>query len=287
MYGLITPAYNEEKYIDKTINAVLHQTVKPVRWVIISDGSTDGTDEIIKRYSDRSDLIHYLRLDRVNASTNFASKVHAFNKGYEKLLEIDCLYVGNVDADVSFAPDFFEIMLRKFENNARLGIAGGFIFEEKHGQMKSVPGNDLRLVSGQVQLFRKECYESIGGYLPISVGGEDTVANIMARMNGWDVCAFQDLKIFHGKIGSSARGGVKESFRDGAKDYAIGSHPFFQIAKSLYRIRQKPYFVAALIRTIGYFSQYCTRKQRLVDDEIVKYIRKEQFRRMISLLCRR
>jgi poly-beta-1,6-N-acetyl-D-glucosamine synthase len=284
MYALITPALNEEKHIEKTLKAVLSQTILPVKWVIISDGSTDRTDEIVKHYSDAHEFIQYLRLDRDKASTDFASKVHAFNKGYEKLKGMDYLYVGNVDADVSFDRGFFEDMLKEFENNARLGIAGGYIFEEDQGQLKSVPGNDIRLVSGQVQLFRKECYESIGGYLPISVGGEDTVANIMARMNGWDVSAFPNLKIIHSKIGSVARGFVKESFRDGAKDYAIGSHPFFQILKSLKRMRQKPYILAAIIRTIGYFWQYGRRQERPVNNEFIKCIRREQFRRLQALL---
>lgn len=171
MYVLITPALNEEKHIDKTIKAVLGQTILPAKWVIISDGSTDRTDEIVEHYSNKHEFIYYLRLDRDKASTDFASKVNAFNKGYEKLKGIDYLYVGNVDADVSFDSGFFEDMLKEFKNNAKLGIAGGFIFEEDKGQLKSVHGNDIRLVSGQVQLFRRECYESIGGYQPITVGG--------------------------------------------------------------------------------------------------------------------
>ena len=286
VYVVITPAYNEGKYISKTIESVLAQTILPAKWVIISDGSTDNTDDIVKLYADKNQLIQFVRLEKSENKGNFASKVFAFNRGYQILKEISYSYICNMDADVSFDAHYFEDIMQEFRRNPRLGIAGGRIFEETGSGIRTLSFEDLRYVSGRIQLFRRECYDDIGGYRSVAQGGEDTIAAVMARMHGWQCTIYPHLKILHHKTGASARGFLKESFRDGAKDYHLGSHPVFQCFKSLNRIRQRPYFFGAVVRLSGFLWQYLSRQERPVNAEFVKFFRSEQREKMKLLLQR-
>jgi glycosyltransferase involved in cell wall biosynthesis len=284
MYALITPAYNEEKYITNTIESVLAQTLLPVKWVIVSDGSTDHTDEIITQYAENHDFIHYLRLEKNKSAGNFAAKVFAFNAGYELMTGIPYAFIGNMDGDVSFDAHYFERILQEFHHNPGLGIAGGRIFEETDGRLQTLSFDDMHYVSGRIQLFRRECYEVIGGYRPVPAGGEDTIAVVMARMHGWECTIYPHLQIVHHKKSTSARGFLRESFRDGAKDYSLGSHPAFQVLKSVNRIRQKPYLLASLVRMLGFLWQYLSKQERLVSKEFVKVFRLEQGKKVKSML---
>ena len=128
-YVLITPAHNEEDFIEKTILSVISQTVLPKKWAIVSDGSTDGTDDIIKRYAKQHDWIEFVRLPQ-HTDRQFAAKVHAFNAGYEKIKHSEYAIIGNLDADISFEKDYIEFLLSKFDENGKLGVAGTPFVEE-------------------------------------------------------------------------------------------------------------------------------------------------------------
>ncbi|HJV66426.1 MAG TPA: glycosyltransferase family A protein [Geomonas sp.] len=282
MYALITPAYNEGKYLEQTIRSVLAQTVLPLRWVIVSDGSTDDTDQIASRYASEHDFIVYLRLERDKSGGNFASKVFAFNSGRDLLEGLPYSFIGNVDADVTVEPRYFECILEEFRRNPVLGVASGQIYEMTNGRLHPLGFDDSHYISGRAQLFRRQCFEAIGGYLPVSTGGEDTIATVMARMRGWECRTCQGLMVLHHKKSARARGFWKESFRDGAKDYGLGSHPVFQLAKSLNRLRQRPYVVAALVRGTGYLWQYCKPVRRIVDEDFIRFFRSEQWDKLKS-----
>jgi GT2 family glycosyltransferase len=280
IYVLITAARNEEAHIEKAIKSILCQTLLPMKWVIVSDASKDRTDEIVKRYAGEYKFLQLLRLDRKDYSADFASKVHAIRKGYEELKDLKYNFIGNLDADVSIETDYYENILRKFEENQKLGTASGFVYEENHGQFKSRPYNKVRDVSGAAQVFRCKCYEEIGGYTPVPAGGEDTIAAINARMKGWEVRAFPEFKVYHHKRGVDTRGVLRERFRDGAIGFSIGSHPLFEIMKSLRRIGQRPFLVSSLVRLFGFFSQYCLRKDRVVSEEFIEFLREDQFKKI-------
>src|SRR6266576_4075738 len=120
---LITPARNEVAYIENTLRSVVAQTARPVRWVIVSDGSTDGTDEVVREYAARHDWIEVVRRPE-RTERHFAGKVDAFNAGYSKLRDLEYEVIGNLDADVSFDEDYLASLLRRFVENPRLGVAG-------------------------------------------------------------------------------------------------------------------------------------------------------------------
>src|SRR5450432_3698348 len=111
-YVLITPARNEADYIELTLQSMVAQTVLPLKWVIVSDGSTDGTDDIVRRYMPDNPWIELLRMPE-RQERHFAGKAHAFNAGYDRVKDLDFDIVGNLDADVSFEPAHFEFLIGK------------------------------------------------------------------------------------------------------------------------------------------------------------------------------
>ena len=219
-YVLITSAYNEEIFLPSTIEAVLRQKVVPKEWVIVSDGSTDRTDAIIKKFTARHSFMKYLRIEKRNRKVGFASKVHAINEAVRSIDESSYEFLGNLDADITFESDeYFHVLMDRFHTDPKLGISGGSVFELTRGEFKGRTSNRLDSVAGGIQFFRRKCFEEIGGLHPIDVGGEDWIAEISARAKGWKVIAEPDLIVYHHKKGSELRGGIREGIRQGKMDY--------------------------------------------------------------------
>ncbi|MGH7495305.1 MAG: glycosyltransferase [bacterium] len=194
-YALITPARNEEAFIERTVKAVVSQTVLPQIWVIVNDGSSDRTAEIAGHYASQYDFIRLIHISR-NGERDFGAKAFAFQYGYDYLRGTSCAFVGNLDADVEFETTYFERLLQAFDNDPRLGLAGGIIFEYD-GREFIRQNTGLSSVAGAVQLFRRRCYEEIGGYVPLELGGIDTVVEVLARKHGWKVQTFPELRVMH------------------------------------------------------------------------------------------
>lgn len=279
-YVLITAAYNEGAHIGATIEAVLAQSVPPQKWVIVSDGSTDNTDAIIRQYSERGNFIQYLRRKKTGTSASFGSKVCAIQAGYKALSGTPYRFVGILDADITFGRDYYERVITKLREEVRLGIAGGYIYERRGQRFRSRPSNTRTSVAGAIQLFRKECYEAIGGHVPLPYGGEDWMCEILARKNGWAVAAFPDIAAYHHKPSEAKRGALKDAIRQGRMDYAVGSHPLFEIVKCIRRVQERPFFLRALFRLFGFAWSAIKREQVVASAEIVDYLRTEQKKRL-------
>jgi glycosyltransferase involved in cell wall biosynthesis len=281
-YVLITPAHNEEAFIEKTIESVIHQTVPPVRWVIVDDGSADGTAAIVKQYLNRYTWIELvqkpLRRDR-----SFAGKVGAFNAGYERVKALQWEVIGNLDGDVSFDPDYFEFLAIKFGADARLGVAGT-IFREDGFSSEKDSFQGFRHVSGQCQLFRRECWEEIGGYKPHRAGGIDWMAVTTARMMGWTTESFREKSFFHHRrLGTAGRGIHSSMFAYGQKDYSFGGHPIWELFRIAYRSRKRPYVTGGLALGLGYCWALIRRAPRPVSRELMIFHRKEQLAKLKAL----
>jgi len=281
-YVLMTAAYNEEAHIEKTLQSVLAQTLLPQRWVIVSDNSNDGTDEIIKRYAKRYDFIRFLRVTRLPGHS-FVSKVEALHSGAKFLDDVSYEYIGNIDADISVEATYFADLIGQFEQHSALGVTGGFVYEDIEGQFASRKINDIRNVAHAAQLVRRACYEAIGGYKVLKYGGEDWHAQTCARMGGWDVQAIPSLHIFHHRRTGAADRPYRDRFRLGRLDYSFGSDPMFEIAKCLKRLREAPYVLGAMTRLAGFVWGYISREQKAVSDDFVAFLRKEQRSRVKSL----
>ncbi len=282
-YVLITAARNEEDYIETTIRAVLSQTVLPAKWVIVSDGSTDRTEEIVNKYASRHSFIELLRLAR-EGRHHFGSKVKAIIAGCEQLKKIDYAFIGNLDADVSFDSEYYEKILAYFQENPGLGIAGGIILELVNSRYvrQNLSRNS---VAGAIQMFRRKCFERIGGYIPLELGGEDAVMEVLARKYCWKVQTFPELKVFHHRRVATGknRNILAAKFREGRRDYLLGYHPLFYAAMCIYRAIDRPYLLGGVLRMCGYCWSILRREKRSVAVDFVKYLRREQMSRLQSL----
>jgi glycosyltransferase involved in cell wall biosynthesis len=283
-YVLITAARNEEKYIENTIKAIIAQTERPVKWIIVSDGSTDRTDEIVMRYVAQYNFITLvIKTANINGQVDFSSKVQAIMMGYKMLARIDYSFVGILDGDVTFDSCYYEMVLNKFAQNSKLGIAGGIILDQYDDHCIRRSPSNSNYVSGCIQLFRRKCYEAVGGLFPIKEGGEDTIAVITAQMKGWEVEAFEKFKVFHHKHSKVVRDRLKEAFRAGRMFYALGSHPLFEVLKSIKSITAEPYLLFAMTRMCGYLIPYFKRQRRPVTEEFIQFLRKKQYAQLKAI----
>jgi glycosyltransferase involved in cell wall biosynthesis len=281
-YVLITPARNEQDFIEATIKSVIGQSVLPREWIIVSDSSTDRTDEIVQDYSDRYPFLRLLRNEN-GRIRNFSAKVAAFRAGARALRTQDYEFIGNLDADVSFQVDYFEHLLRAFFRQAKLGVAGGLILEKIDSQFCAQDVN-ANSVAGAVQMFRRTCFEQIGGYPSIVSGGVDAGAEIMARMHGWQVETFPELQVFHHRrVATGAKNIFRTRFRQGKNHYLLGYHPLFQMLNSMYHLTEKPYLLGALVGFGGYVWGGVRRPEKALPPHVIDFLRCEQLQRIKSL----
>ena len=282
-YVLITPACNEERFIEQTITSMIHQTVLPVKWVIVDDGSTDGTAEIVIRYLGSNPWMEMIQMPQ-RRDRSFAGKAYAFEAAYERIKDLQYELIGNLDADVSFDKNYFAFLVGKFSEDPTLGVAGT-IFKEEGYSSESDSFEGHRHVSGQCQLFRKRCWEDIGGYTPHRAGGIDWIAVTTARMKGWKTESFREKWFFHHRhLGTAERGVIASLFSYGEKDYYLGGHPVWELFRVAYRIIKKPYIVGGLALGMGYCSALLRRTPRPVSQELITFHRKEQMLKLRAIL---
>lgn len=282
-YVLVTAARNEEAHIELTIKSVLSQTQKPRKWAIVSDESTDRTDDIVKEYSRAHNWIDLVRFSQ-KGGRNFARKAHCFRAGYEEVRGIPFDIVGNLDGDVSFGDDYMEYLLGEFAANPGLGVAGTPYIE---GSMHSFRDSyvDVRHVHGQIQFFRKACFDEIGGYTPIPVGGIDWVAVTAARMKGWETRSFQDRTFTHHRaMGSAGITARQAQYRIGRKDYFMGNHPVWELFRAGFQMTRRPYVVHGLYLLSGYLACCLKGERSPIPRELVTFHRREQMARLRELI---
>lgn len=282
-YILITPARNEEAFIEKTIASMIHQTVLPVKWVIVDDGSTDKTPQIVKHYLPQHPWIEMVQMPQ-RRDRSFAAKVQAFNAGFERTRGLGYEIIGNLDADISFDTDHFEFLGRKFSEDPNLGVAGTVFREERYSsETDSFEGHTH--VSGQCQLFRRQCWEAIGGYVPHRAGGIDWMAVTTARMLGWKTQSFREKSFFHYRhMGTAERSLLASLFSYGEKDYYLGGHPIWEVFRVAYRATKQPYIVGGMSLGMGYCWAILRRTPRPVSRELMAFHRDEQMTKLKAIL---
>ena len=280
-YILITPAKNEEKYLKKTIESVISQTILPEKWIIVDDGSSDNTSNIVIEYKQLCNFIELLKIENINIKTrNFASKVFAFNYGYNYIKELQYDFIGNLDADISFNKYYYENIIKCLINDDQLGIAGGRFYDIVNEKMIKI-NVSCDSVRGAVQFFKKQCFLDINGYTPLMRGGIDTLAEVKARMNGWTVKSFTDLVVFHHRrTGGQDQNIFKSYINRGKQDYSLGYHPLFETIRCIIRIKERPLLLGSGCILIGYFSSMFRKEKNLVDKEIIHFLRTEQLKKL-------
>lgn len=283
-YVIVTPARNEAAFIERTIQSVVAQTIRPLKWVIVSDGSTDGTDEIVKNYLAEHDWIEMIRMPE-RKERHFAGKVLAFNAGFERVKNLDYEFIASLDADITFDSEYFAFLLGKFAVNPMLGLVGTPFREGNESYDYRFVS--IEHVSGACQLFRRQCFAQIGGYVPVEGGGVDHVAVIKTRFNGWKTRTFTEKVCEHHRTqGSAIHGTWKTKFRVGALDYALGGHPLWETCRAFYQMSKRPWIIGGCLIFAGYFWSFVCRRKRPVSDDLVRFRRREQMARLANFLKR-
>jgi glycosyltransferase involved in cell wall biosynthesis len=254
----------------------------PLRWIIVSDGSTDGTDEIVLGYAADYPWIELLRMPE-RRERHFAGKVLAFNAGYKSTEDLDYEVLVNLDADVTFDSEYFAYLLQKLSEDTRLGLVGTRF--EDPAISYDYRFVSIEHVSGACQVFRRQCFEQIGGYVLAKGGAIDRIANITCRMKSWKTRTFLGRYYKHHRAEGGAQAGrLRASFRDGAKDYAVGTHPVWMLFRVSYQMTKYPYIFGALALSLGYLWSYICRRDRPVSRELVNFNREEQMRRLRAMM---
>jgi poly-beta-1,6-N-acetyl-D-glucosamine synthase len=279
-YVIITPARDEEAYIEKTIRSVVQQTVRPAQWIIVDDGSHDQTGAIIDRYAASYSWIRAVHCSNRGFRQAGGGVINAFYEGFDQIEPQDWDFIVKLDADLTFALDYFERCFAEFTKDASLGIGGGSIYHQEDGALKLEP-NPRFHVRGATKIYKRECWEKLGGLLRSP--GWDTVDEVKANMLGWTTRSFTHLQVLHHRFTGAADGAWRDSVKNGRANYIAGYHPLFMLLKCLRRLAARPYLVGAMGLFWGFLSSYGRRGTRIEDPELIHYTRTQQMRRVLFL----
>lgn len=284
---LITPARNEAALIGATLRSVIAQTVRPQRWIIVSDGSTDSTDEIVATQARDHGWIELLRMPE-HRDRQFAAKARCFNAGYARLRGDDYDFVGNLDADITFEPDYLAFLLKQFVAQPDLGVAGTPFVDDhqqlgRHSYAHEHAQKDH--VSGACQIFRRACFEAVGGYVPVPGGAIDWIAVTTARMKGWRTRTFTEKVCFHHRaLGTGNHHPLIVPFHYGRKAYSVGGHPAWALLRGAHQMRSRPWIIRGVMFHLGYFWAMLRRAPLVVSNELMAFHRAEQMNRLRGIL---
>jgi len=288
MYVLITAAKNEAKYIGQTIESVIRQTIKPIQWVIVDDGSSDSTAEIVRNHKVSHPWISLLV--RRGGLRSFGSQADSLNFGWnaiKKEISSNSLffeYVGLLDADITLPAYYYERVMEQLCISNKLGLAGGWVYEPSSGGFKARANNSEHSVPGAIQFFRRFVFEKIGDFMPTKYGGLDWVASIEVERLGYQCRAFKELPVFHHKPSvHDFFSGVKHSLRQGRMDASLGCLFLYHLARDLKRLSTTPFVISAIIRLAGYLYERVGGECVLLPDTLL-FFRQKQRERLLSAL---
>lgn len=279
-YVIVTPVRDEEEHIEGTIQAVAEQTVRPRQWVIVDDGSTDSTGQILDRYAKQFAWIRVLHRTNRGFRKSGAGVVEAFYEGYGAMQAGDWDFLVKLDGDLSFEREYFEKCFEHFRSDPKLGIGGGEIYYDHAGSLK-LEANPRFHVRGATKIYRKACWEAIGGLR--EVPGWDTIDEIKANMQGWTSYSFRDLQLMHHRPTGQADGLWSNRVKHGLACYASGYHPLFVAASCVLRLRQKPYVLGSAGILWGYVKGRFTNLREKRDKQLTSYVHHQQLRRLCGM----
>jgi len=283
-YVVVSPVRNEAEFIEKTIRSMIQQTIKPMEWVIVNDGSSDETAEIVARYAKEHPWIKLVNREDRGTRQRGKGVVETFYKGHETLtLPYD--FIVKLDGDLSFGPTYFESLGRRFASNPKLGIGGGGVYEKLDGQNWVLEDPSRGHVRGPTKVYRRACFEAIGGLVPAL--GWDGVDEWKALTLGWEVQSFPELKVFHYRITGAATGSLKSRIEQGDGAYYMGYHPLFLIARGVQYIFMRPCLIGGIAMIIAYFTAGLRGRERLPDPAVIRYVRRTQLKKLLGLWAKK
>ncbi len=282
-YLLITPCRNEEDYLQITIDSIGAQTVLPACWVIVDDGSTDRTPEILKAACEEYPFIKVVkRADRGERAVG-PGVIQAFYAGYESVDVSQFVYICKMDADLKLPPRYFERLMEEMEKDKRLGgVSGKMFLRDDTGVLHHERRGDDH-AAGPTKFYRRSCFEEIGGF--VRMVGWDGIDGHMCRLKGWVARSIMDdeLKVEHlRQMGSSDKGVLSGRVRGGQGKWRLGSSPWYLLATAVYRAFDKPYIIGACAMVYGYFYAMFAGIERYNDPVYLKHLRRYEWAVLIK-----
>jgi biofilm PGA synthesis N-glycosyltransferase PgaC len=278
-YVVITPVRNEGRFIGHTIRSMEQQTIGPQQWILVDDGSTDNTFEILSAASQVHGWITVVKRPDRGFRKSGGGVVEAFYDGYAKIAQNTWDFVVKLDGDLTFEPNYFERCLGEFSADPRLGIASGTIVVHQGGQVRVDSPNDPPFhVRGAAKMYRRACWDQISPLM--QAPGWDTIDEVKANMHGWATRTFPDVHLVQRRDTGASDGHWRNWYKNGVANYVTGYHPVFMLAKCVQRAFRRPPS-AALALLAGFCSGYIKRLPR-VNKDAARYLRRQQWLRLTS-----
>lgn len=277
-YYVVTPAKNEEQFIKFTLDALIKQTLKPIKWIIIDDGSTDGTKAIVEEYQRENPWIEIISIDNKQEKKLYGSKVvRAFNVGYKLIKNEEYDFIVKLDADLSFPPDYFEKIANAFTGNSKLGICGGYIVEKENDFETKV--SRYPRVQGAIKSVRTKCFNDIGGF--IEENGWDGLDLLNALYLGWEIENIP-VNVIHHRMETAEYRSLNFFYNNGVTHYRQGNDLFLTLIRGLFMLNKKPLLLVSLSYLRGYIKAAISKQPKLVDKGLAKFIRAYHYKRLFS-----
>jgi glycosyltransferase involved in cell wall biosynthesis len=284
-YVVISPVRNESRYIEKTLQSMANQTIPPNEWIIVNDGSTDNTAEIVHRYAQHYPWIKPIYREKREAKGDRQrgkGVIDTFYYGYDRLTSPEYMAIVKLDGDVSFDPTYFEFLLREFAAHPKLGIAGGGLYERTDGQnwsLRSAPDH----VGGPAKTYKSACFDAIGG-LEHSLGW-DGIDEWKALSLGWQVKSFGELRVLHYRIMGNATGMLKSKIEQGYGAHYMGYHPLYTIFRGMRHMFMRPYLVGGLAIMTAHLAAWLQGREQFPDPAVIRLVRRTQLKQISGLLA--
>ena len=279
-YYIVIPAHNEEKFIGLTLNSLLAQTILPSKIVVVNDNSTDATAEIVSGFCAKHSFISIIENKSAAMHMPGSKVIMAFQQGYN-VLDDDYDLIVKLDGDLILPVNYFEQIIKHFNSDTSIGMAGGFAYIEKNGDWILENLTDKDHIRGAFKAYRKACFEQIGGLKPAM--GWDTVDELLCKFYGWKVSTDSNLKVKHLKP-TGANYNKAARYKQGEAFYSLGYGFWLTSIASLKLafLKQRPLLFADYLK--GFWMAKLAKKQLLVTAEQAKFIRKYRFKKMLAKL---
>ncbi|MBF4470169.1 glycosyltransferase [Flavobacterium sp. HJJ] len=275
-YYIVIPTYNEETFIQLTLNSLANQTVLPAKVVVVNDNSTDKTAEIVSAFAKENPFISLVNKTSETIHLPGSKVIQAFQKGFETLDE-DYDLIVKIDADLIFPSNYFETVIKHFESDDRIGMAGGFCYIEKNGDWVLENLTDKDHIRGALKAYRKETFKQIGGLKPAM--GWDTVDELLCKYYNWKVVTDASLHVKHLKP-TGANYNKTARYKQGEAFYTLGYGFWITAIASakLAMMKKKPLLFLDYIQ--GFWKAKSAKTPLLVTNEQAKFIRNYRLQKM-------
>ena len=277
-YLLISPCRNEADFMINTLDSVLNQSVLPAKWVIVDDGSTDATPDILRQYAEKHDFIQIVTRENRGHRSVGPGVIEAFYAGLETVDLNDYQYVCKLDLDLELPATYFAALIGKMKANPRIGTCSGKPYNRRGNRLVSEKRGDEMSV-GMTKFYRVTCFQQIGGF--VSEVMWDAIDCHRCRQLGWIACSWDqpEIRFVHLRVmGSSQTSVYAGRMRHGYGQYFMGTSVVYMFATSVYRMIHPPYVLGGLAMFWGYLKSAIKRLPKYHDKPLRQFVRVYQWR---------